>query len=90
MRSDFTKRSMLSSLPNVMMIHLQRIVFNLDTFMNTKIHTRLPFPFELNMEPFMQEGIELRESVGIEYMKKLSENEEEMKKFKEKALHNKN
>lgn len=48
-KGDFTKRSVLGDIPNVMFIHLQRIVFNLDIFMNTKIHTRLPFPLELNL-----------------------------------------
>jgi ubiquitin carboxyl-terminal hydrolase 34 len=43
-KGDFTKRSVLGDTPNVMIIHLQRIIFNLDVFMNTKIHTRLPFP----------------------------------------------
>lgn len=71
-----------------MVVHLQRIVFNLDLFINTKIHTRLPFPLELNLEPYTKEGVELRESVGVEYLKKLSENEEEAKKFKERTLHN--
>jgi ubiquitin carboxyl-terminal hydrolase 34 len=48
-----------------MFIHLQRIVFNLDLFMNTKIHSRLEFPMELNLEPFTKEGVELREGLGV-------------------------
>lgn len=33
----------LKSLPNVLIIHMQRLIFNLDTLMNEKINTRLEF-----------------------------------------------
>jgi len=39
--------------------------------MNTKIHTRLFFPDELNFEPYTKEGLELREQLGVEYIKSL-------------------
>lgn len=44
---------------------------------------------ELNIEPYTKEGVELREGLGIEYLKKLSENEDEQKKFKERTAHSK-
>ena len=59
-KSDITKKTLLKETPNVMFIHLQRIVFDFDRYMNTKIHTHLEFPEQLNIEPFIQEGIELR------------------------------
>ena len=59
---DTTKRACLSKLPNMLIIHLQRIVFNLDTFQNEKINTRLEFPMELNLEPYTIEGLTLREN----------------------------
>ena len=34
----------LSEVPNIFFIHLKRIVFNYDMFVNMKIHTRLQFP----------------------------------------------
>ena len=34
------------------MIHLQRIVFNLDTFINEKITTRHEFPMSLDLYPY--------------------------------------
>jgi ubiquitin C-terminal hydrolase len=34
----------ISKLPQVLIIHLQRIVFNLDTFINEKITTKHEFP----------------------------------------------
>lgn len=59
---DTTKRSCLSYLPNVLIIHLQRIVFDLDALQNQKVNTRLEFPVDLNLEPFTIEGLEYRES----------------------------
>ena len=59
-RSDTTKRNVLNEVPNVFFVHLKRIVFNYDIFMNTKIYTRLFFPEELNFEPYTKEGLELR------------------------------
>ena len=51
-KSDITKRTILNGIPNIMFIHLQRIVFNFENYMNTKIHSRLEFPTELNIEPY--------------------------------------
>ena len=87
-KSDLTKRSVLGDLPNFMFLHLQRIV-NLDFYRYTKIHSKCLFPLELNLEPFTKEGIELRESVGVEYLKKLHQNQEESRKFEELAKHGK-
>jgi uncharacterized UBP type Zn finger protein len=36
-KNDIVKRQCLSQLPNVLIIHLQRIVFNLDTLQNEKM-----------------------------------------------------
>lgn len=63
---DTTKRCCLSSLPNILIVHLQRIVFNLDTLMNEKINSKLEFPFELNLEPYTVEGIDWREKKKLE------------------------
>jgi ubiquitin carboxyl-terminal hydrolase 34 len=88
-RGETTKRNIISEIPNIFFVHLRRIVFNYDMFLNMKIHTRLQFPEDLNMEPFTKEGVELRESKGLEYMKKLKHDEEEAKKFEELTLHGK-
>lgn len=45
----------------MLILHLQRIVFNLDTLSNEKINTRFEFPVELNLEEYTQEGLEWRE-----------------------------
>lgn len=64
-RSDTTKRNVLNQVPNIFFVHLKRIVFNYDVFINTKIHTRLYFPDELNFEPYTKEGVQLRETLGV-------------------------
>ena len=60
-KNSITKRTCLSYLPNVLIVHLKRIVFDLDTLMNQKINSRLEFPFEMDMEPFTAEGLAWRE-----------------------------
>jgi len=60
-KNSITKRTCISYLPNVLIVHLQRIVFDLDTLMNQKINSRLEFPFDLNMEPYTKEGLEWRD-----------------------------
>ncbi|CAD8116913.1 unnamed protein product [Paramecium sonneborni] len=49
---DVNKRQLLAQLPNVLILHLQRIVFNLDTFMNEKINSRLEFPINLDLAQY--------------------------------------
>jgi ubiquitin carboxyl-terminal hydrolase 34 len=56
-RADVSKKTMVSKLPRVLFIHLQRIVFSLDTFVNEKISTKLEFPFEIDMTPYLFEPI---------------------------------
>ncbi|CAD8179644.1 unnamed protein product [Paramecium octaurelia] len=49
---DVNKCQLLAQLPNVLILHLQRIVFNLDTFLNEKINTRLEFPINLDLQQY--------------------------------------
>ncbi len=58
---NISRRCSLDKFPNVLIFHLQRLVFSLETFQNEKINSRLEFPFELDIEPFSTEGIEWRE-----------------------------
>jgi hypothetical protein len=51
------KRNSFADLPNVMIIHLQRIIFNYDKFMNEKINSRLEFPKKLNLKNYSTESI---------------------------------
>ena len=54
------RRTCLHELPNVLIVQLQRIVFDFDSLMNEKINTRLEFPDMLNIEPYTLEGLESR------------------------------
>lgn len=50
-----TKRNLLAELPNVLVIHLQRLFFNYETERNEKINSRLEFPKVLNLKNFTLE-----------------------------------
>lgn len=49
---NITKRVCLHELPNVLIVHLQRIIFDLDQLQNIKINSRFEFPNEFNLEPY--------------------------------------
>lgn len=57
-KQTVNKRVLLDQLPNHLTINLQRIVFDLDTFVNRKIHSRLEFPDVLNLSAFTKTAIE--------------------------------
>lgn len=52
---------MIGKPPNVLFVHLQRIVFSFDTFLNEKINTKLEFPQILNLRPYTVKGIAEKE-----------------------------
>mmetsp|Transcript_8203 Transcript_8203/g.16159 ORF Transcript_8203/g.16159 Transcript_8203/m.16159 type:complete len:2815 (-) Transcript_8203:1874-10318(-) len=58
---DIVKRTLLKDLPNILVVHLQRIVFDFDTFNNVKINTRLEFPHNLDLKKFTKKGLEAKE-----------------------------
>jgi len=41
---DISRRTLISQTPNVLIVHLQRIIFNFDTFRNDKINSFWEFP----------------------------------------------
>lgn len=49
---DITKRTLIANTPSVLFVHLQRLVFNFDTFRNDKVNTLLEFPDNLDLKPF--------------------------------------
>ncbi|CAD8054531.1 unnamed protein product [Paramecium primaurelia] len=56
-KNDLIKRQCLSKLPNVLIVHLQRIVFNLDLYMNEKLSSHLEFPHLLNLSKYTREAL---------------------------------
>lgn len=49
------KRNSLAELPNIFIVHLQRIIFNYDNFQNDKVNSRLDFPKHLNLKNYTSE-----------------------------------
>lgn len=56
-KADVVKRTVISKCPNTLILHLQRNVFNLDTFVNEKISNRFEFPLALNIKPYTLDTI---------------------------------
>ena len=57
-KADVSKLTRISRPPKMLIIHLQRIVFNLDIFINEKITNKHSFPMDLNMYPYSLENYE--------------------------------
>jgi ubiquitin carboxyl-terminal hydrolase 34 len=49
---DVSKRTLIAQTPNVLIVHLQRIVFNFDTFQNDKLNQHFEFPQLLDLSPY--------------------------------------
>ena len=49
---DVSKRTLISSTPNVLIVHLQRIIFNFDSMRNDKLNTFFEFPYQLDLKPY--------------------------------------
>jgi hypothetical protein len=55
--TDLHKRQLLGHLPETLMLHFKRMVFDFDTFLNKKVNTRFEFPMELDLYAFTREGV---------------------------------
>lgn len=49
---DITKRTLISKTPNTLVIQLQRIIFDFDTFQNQKVNSCFEFPDTLDLTPY--------------------------------------
>ena len=76
---EISKRTLISSTPNVLIVHLQRIIFNFDTFRNDKINSYFEFPYHLDLTPYSFYEVMRKEN----RMKKKAEDEEEEEDKKE-------
>lgn len=47
-----SKRTLLAEIPNVLIVHLQRIIFDFNTFRNEKINSFFEFPYQLDLKPY--------------------------------------
>jgi ubiquitin carboxyl-terminal hydrolase 34 len=50
------KQPLLQDLPNVLILHLCRFTFSMETFQQEKVNSRFEFPENLNVEPYTIEG----------------------------------
>ena len=72
------KRNILADLPNVLIVHLQRIFFNWEMNHNEKINSKLEFPKRLNLKDFTIENVLINSS-----KEKNKENESEKEEINE-------
>ncbi|KAL4448730.1 hypothetical protein ABPG74_012819 [Tetrahymena malaccensis] len=61
-RCDQFRRICFSQLPNILIIQLQRIVYDLDAFANKKINTKLEFPHILDLKEYTVEYLDSKEN----------------------------
>ena len=53
-RGEMIKETHLHTLPNILIVHLQRIVFDLEVMENRKIHTKFEFSMNINLKDFLR------------------------------------
>lgn len=63
---EMTKKTCLAALPNILILHLQRIVYNFDLYANEKINSRLEFPHLLSLEPYTRDAVLRQEGANPE------------------------
>ena len=68
-----------------MIVHLQRIIFNFDTFRNDKINTYFEFPYQLDLKPYSFYEVMKKENRLPKQKKEGEEEEEEPEEKKEEA-----
>ena len=54
---DITKKVVVKELPNTLIVHLNRIIFDMDTLRNVKVNDRFEFPEKLNMKSYMLDEV---------------------------------
>lgn len=81
---DLQKRTMIATTPNVLIVHLQRICFNFDTFQNDKVNTLCSFPNVLDLKPYSFHDVMGRENRLAE--QQTSEEQSEFSGVKQEEL----
>jgi ubiquitin carboxyl-terminal hydrolase 34 len=77
---DIASRTIIGETPNVLFVHLQRIVFSFETFTNEKVNSKFDFPTTLDLKPYSYKDVAERENLGEstdEELKRLRELEDE-------------
>ena len=84
---DVSKRTLIAETPNVLIVHLQRLLFNFDTFQNDKLNQHFEFPEHLDLRPYSYYEVMAKENRlnkppaegGNEEEKKEADGQEERK-----------
>ena len=63
---DVTKKTVIKRLPNTLIVHLNRIELNYETFMNMKVNDRFEFPKKLDMRPYMYDEVNKKDRKAYE------------------------
>lgn len=61
---DVESRTIIGETPNVLFVHLQRIIFSFETFNNEKINTKFEFPHTLDLRPYSYKGVAEKENIA--------------------------
>ncbi len=56
-KTDIEKKVAIQNLPNTLIVHLNRITFDLEQLRNIKINDKLEFPNTLNVKKYMVEEV---------------------------------
>jgi hypothetical protein len=51
-KNDVFKKSMIKSLPNILIFSLKRMCFDMESLTNIKIHSKYEFPFDLSLKNY--------------------------------------
>ena len=71
---DITKRTLIAQTPNVLIVHLQRLVFDFDTFQNEKLNSYLEFPNVLDLKEYSYHEV-MRKHEAANPTRKMSSDE---------------
>ena len=60
---DAKKRALMVTMPNMLVVHLQRIAFSMETFNNEKINSYCEFPNTLDLREYSYHGVMEKEGL---------------------------
>lgn len=80
---DIHKRTLLAETPNVLIVHLQRIIFDFNTFQNEKMNQFFEFPTDLDLRPYSYHSVMGKEGKLGQSKKKEADEHEEGNKLEE-------
>jgi hypothetical protein len=80
------RRTCVSSLPNVLVLHLKRFDLDFTTFETVKVNDRCSFPTRLNMKPYTKEGMAERDAQAAQELEKGEQEKEQLRQQQQQTL----